>query len=86
MVESIRAVEQALGAQEKRPSRTEAPHREVVRKSLVAIKPVKKGDLFSTENLGVKRPGSGVSPMRWHEVLGQPAHRDFQPDELVDLP
>ena len=57
----------------------------IARKSLVAICNIKKGDLFSEKNLGVKRPGNGISPMRWNELIGQPARRDFAVDELIDL-
>jgi N,N'-diacetyllegionaminate synthase len=86
MVRSIRAVEMALGSDVKAPSLTEAPNRDVVRKSLVALTPIGAGDEFTSHNVGVKRPGTGISPMRWHEVLGAKAHRDFQVDELIDLP
>lgn len=86
MVTSIRAVEVALGSALKVPGKTEAPHREIVRKSLVALSPIATGEEFTARNLGVKRPGTGISPMRWHEVLGLEAHRDFRTDELIDLP
>jgi sialic acid synthase SpsE len=86
MVRSIRAVETALGSEVKAPGETEAPNRDVVRKSLVAIAPIGLGEKFTSQNVGVKRPGTGISPMRWHEVLGLMAHRDFQADELIDLP
>jgi N,N'-diacetyllegionaminate synthase len=86
MVRSIRAVETALGSAVKAPGETEAPNRDIVRKSLVALKPISAGEQFTSQNLGVKRPGIGISPMRWHEVLGAKAHRDFQFDELIDLP
>jgi N,N'-diacetyllegionaminate synthase len=86
MVRSIRAVETALGTDVKAPGRTEAPNRDIVRKSLVALGPIGAGDEFTSQNVGVKRPGTGISPMRWHEVVGGTAHRDFQVDELIDLP
>ena len=86
MVRSIRAVETALGSDVKAPSETEAPNRDIVRKSLVALRPIGAGDEFTSENIGVKRPGTGISPMRWHEVVGGTAHRDFQVDELIELP
>ena len=86
MVRSIRVVETALGSKVKAPSPTEAPNRDVVRKSLVALKPIGAGEDFTRENIGVKRPGTGISPMYWHEVVGTKAHRDFQVDELIDLP
>ena len=86
MVRSIRAVETALGSEVKALSETEAPNRDIVRKSLVALTSIGAGDEFTSENIGVKRPGTGISPMRWHEVVGTKAHRDFQVDELIDLP
>lgn len=86
MVRSIRAVETALGYDVKAPGPTEAANRDIVRKSLVALRPIGAGDEFTSENIGVKRPGTGISPMRWHEVVGTTAHRDFQVDELIDLP
>jgi N,N'-diacetyllegionaminate synthase len=86
MVCSIRAVEMALGTDVKAPSESEAPNRDIVRKSLVALMPICAGDEFTSQNVGVKRPGTGISPMRWHEVVGGTAHRDFQVDELIDLP
>jgi sialic acid synthase SpsE len=85
MVRSIRAVETALGSDVKAPGPTEAPNRDIVRKSLVALMPIGAGDEFTSENIGVKRPGTGISPMRWHEVVGGTAHRDFQVDELIEL-
>jgi N-acetylneuraminate synthase len=86
MVRSIRAVETALGSEVKAPGETESPNRDIVRKSLVAIAPIGAGEEFTSQNVGVKRPGMGISPMRWHEVLGLMAHRDFRADEVIDLP
>lgn len=86
MVRSIRVVETALGTEVKAPSPSEAPNRDIVRKSLVALKPIGAGEEFTSENIGVKRPGNGISPMYWHEVVGTKARRDFQVDELIDLP
>jgi N,N'-diacetyllegionaminate synthase len=86
MVRSIRAVETALGSDVKAPGPTEAPNRDIVRKSLVAQMLIGAGEEFTSHNVGVKRPGTGISPMRWHEVVGSTAHRDFQVDELIELP
>ena len=86
LVCSIRAVEMAFGSDVKAPGPTEAPNRDIVRKSLVALTQISSGDEFTSQNIGVKRPGTGISPMRWHEVVGSTAHRDFQVDELIDLP
>ena len=57
----------------------------VARKSLVANCPIKVGEVFTEDNLTVKRPGNGISPMRWFDVLGQKAVRDFEEDELIEL-
>ena len=85
MVSAIRSIEQALGDGIKRPSSGELKNMPIARKSLVAICDIKKGDLFSEKNLGSKRPGHGISPMRWDEVIGCPARRDFSVDEPIDL-
>jgi N,N'-diacetyllegionaminate synthase len=85
MVSAIRNIEQALGDGIKRPSPSELKNIPISRKSLVAICDIKKGDLFSAKNLGAKRPGHGISPMRWNEFIGQPARRDYAVDELIDL-
>ncbi len=86
MVSSLRAVEQALGSQEKAPTASEVLNRDVVRKSVVAVRPIKVGEVFSVENIGVKRPGTGLSPMRWHEILGCVADRDFDVDDVIEMP
>lgn len=85
MVRGIRNVELALGTGVKQPSESERKNIAVARKSIVALTDIKKGDLFTEENITVKRPGNGVSPMRWFEVLGNRAARDFQEDELISL-
>ena len=86
MVDAIRKVEKAIaGNGKKEPSPGELKNREVVRKSIVAACSISRGETFSRENLTVKRPGNGISPMQWDEVLGQTAKRDFQPDELIEL-
>lgn len=85
MVVAIRNIEIALGDGVKRPSTSEAKNIPVVRRSLVAARVIHAGELFSESNLAVKRPGTGVSPMRWDEVLGRTAPRDFSADELIEL-
>jgi N,N'-diacetyllegionaminate synthase len=85
MVSAIRNIEQALGDGIKRPSPSELKNIPIARKSLVAICDINKGDLFSEKNLGTKRPGHGISPMRWDEVIGKRACRDFLLDELIEL-
>jgi len=85
MVDAIRNIERALGDGIKRPSASELKNKPIARKSLVASRDIVAGELFSEENLGTKRPGTGVSPMRWDEVIGRPAPRDFAMDEQIDL-
>jgi N,N'-diacetyllegionaminate synthase len=85
MVESIRNVEQALGSGIKRPSRSESANLEVVRRSIVAARPIRAGEEFTESTLTVKRPGTGISPMRWDDVVGTVACRNFEPDELIEL-
>lgn len=85
MVEGIRNIEVALGDGIKRPSLSEIKNRPIARKSIVASRHIQAGEIFSSENLAVKRPGTGVSPMCWDDVLGRPAPRSFQSDELIEL-
>lgn len=85
MVRAVRNVELALGDGKKRVTESEAKNKPVARKSIVAKRPIRAGETFTGENLTVKRPGDGVSPMRWHEVLGQTAKRDFEEDEQITL-
>lgn len=84
MVQAVRNVEQALGNGKKEPSPSELGNISVVRKSIVAKCSIKKGDTFTEDNLTVKRPGNGISPMRWHEMIGKQAERDFAEDEPVE--
>ncbi len=85
MVTAIRNIEVALGDGIKRLTPSEAKNKPIARKSLVATTPIRKGELFTAGNLTAKRPGTGISPMRWDEVLGQKAVRDFMIDELIEL-
>lgn len=85
MVDAIRNVEVALGDGVKRPSVSELKNKPIARKSLVAIRTIRTGESFSADNIGTKRPGTGISPMRWDEVMGRPAPRDFTVDELIEL-
>jgi N,N'-diacetyllegionaminate synthase len=85
MVSAIRNIEVALGDGIKRPTETEAKNKPVVRKSLVASTAIRAGELFTKDNVTAKRPGTGLSPMRWDEVLGRPAPRAFAPDEPIVL-
>lgn len=85
MVAAIRNIELAMGDGIKRVSPSEASNITIVRKSLVATRPIRAGEIFTAENITVKRPGTGVSPMRWDEVIGRSATRDYAPDELISL-
>ena len=85
MVDAVRHVEAALGDGRKHVTASEAPNKPVARKSIVAAKPIRAGEAFTADNLTTKRPGDGVSPMRWYEVLGQTAKRDFAEDEKIEL-
>ena len=85
MVRSIRNIEKALGDGEKRVTESERANLSVARKSIVAKTDIRKGEIFSDSNLTTKRPGSGISPMKWNNVLGTAAIRDFQKDELIEL-
>lgn len=85
MVAAIRNIEQALGDGVKQPSVSESKNRLVARKSLVASRAIRAGELFSATNLVAKRPGTGLSPMHWDEVIGSKAPRDFAADEMIEL-
>jgi len=84
MIQSIRQVETALGTGRKTPTDSEIKNRPVARKSLVARRPIAKGEIFTSEMLAAKRPGTGVSPMRYWELLGETAARDYASDEEID--
>lgn len=83
MVRAIRDVERARGDGIKRPTDSELSNIRVARKSLVAARPIQKGEVFSEENLTAKRPGTGVSPLLWDDYIGRTALRDYQVDELI---
>ncbi len=85
MVDAIRNIEAALGDGVKRPTSSELNNKSITRKSLVASREIKKGELFTTDNLCTKRPGTGISPMQIDSVLGRIAHRNFVLDELIDV-
>jgi N,N'-diacetyllegionaminate synthase len=85
MVSSVRNIGQALGDGIKRPSASEAKNRGIARKSVVAARPIAAGEIFTADNVTTKRPASGVSAMRWTEVLGRTAKRGFAADELIEL-
>ena len=86
MVSAIREVESAFGSGRKIVSESEAPNREHIRKSIVAIAPIAAGELMTEENIGVMRPGDGVSPMLWDNVIGHAAPKSYSTHDMVELP
>ena len=85
MVAAVRKTELALGDGRKHVTESEAKNKPIARKSILAKRDIKKGETFTPENLTVKRPGDGISPMRWYDVLGKTAPRDFEEDEKIEL-
>jgi N-acetylneuraminate synthase len=85
MVDGIRNIERALGDGIKRPSSSEQKNRPIARKSIVARHAIKAGELFSADNLTTKRPGTGISPMLWDDLIGKPARRDYATDDIIEL-
>lgn len=85
MISAIRNIELAVGTGIKEPTESEISNRQVARKSIVAKRTIKKGEIFTEKNITTKRPGSGISPMRWFEIIGMEAKRDFVEDELIEL-
>lgn len=83
MVNSIRNIEAALGNPDKMPTESEIENMKIARKSIVAKCHIKKGEIFTEYNLTTKRPGNGISPMRWNEVIGKISDKDFREDELI---
>jgi N,N'-diacetyllegionaminate synthase len=86
MVKAIRNIEKAVsGNGIKEPSRSEMKNIDVARKSIMASKHIQKGEILTVENLTVKRPGTGINPMLWDEIIGKKAIKDFEPDDLIEL-
>lgn len=85
MVSGIRNIELSLGSTEKIVSDVELQNRIVARKSIVAKTRIKTGELFDEDNITTKRPGSGLSPMKWNEIIGTKATRNYEEDELIEL-
>lgn len=83
MVKAIRNIEQALGSGVKKPSKSELKNKPIARKSIVAKTDIKKGEILSENNIAVKRPANGISPMRWDEIVGNIAQKDYKEDELI---
>jgi N,N'-diacetyllegionaminate synthase len=85
MVSAIRNIEQAIGDGIKRPTPSESRNIPIARRSLVASRTIRAGEVFSESNLTAKRPATGISPMRWDEIIGSRASRDFAPDEFIEI-
>jgi N,N'-diacetyllegionaminate synthase len=85
MAQAIRHIENALGDGVKMPSMSELKNIPIARKSILASRSIQAGETFSDNNLIIKRPGNGISPMRWDEIIGQKATRNFLADELIEL-
>lgn len=85
MISAIRNIEKAMGDGVKKPSESEMTNINVVRKSIIAARDIHRGELLSEDNLTTKRPGNGISPMKWNEVIGTKAIRDFEVDELIEI-
>ncbi len=83
MVAAIRNIEKALDDGIKKPSKSEVKNIPIARKSIVASRPIQKGEILSAENITVKRPGNGISPMRWDEIMSTIALKDYEEDELI---
>ena len=83
MVNGIRNIELALGSSEKKPSPSETPNIKIARKSIVANGEIKKGEVLTENNLAIKRPANGINPMRWDEIIGSIASKDYIEDELI---
>ncbi len=84
MVRTIRNVEQAIGDGVKKVSASELKNQDIARKSIIAAKVIKAGETFSEENITTKRPGSGIDPMRWFDLLGKTAKHDYEEDYLIE--
>jgi N,N'-diacetyllegionaminate synthase len=85
MVKAIRNIEIAMGDGIKQTSPSEQKNKPIARKSIVAQKKISKGEIFTSNNIAVKRPGTGISPMRWEEVIGKTSNQDFNKDDLIIL-
>ena len=83
MVKAIRNIELALGSDTKKPSKSELLNIEIVRKSIVSKTKIKKGEVLNENNLAIKRPGNGISPMKWDQIINTRATKDYKEDELI---
>ncbi|WP_270670120.1 N-acetylneuraminate synthase [Paraclostridium bifermentans] len=85
MVKSIRNIELALGNGIKKPSKSEYKNKAIARKSIVALTKIKQGDVFTENNITVKRPGNGISPMLWDKIIGTVSNKNYDEDELINI-
>jgi N,N'-diacetyllegionaminate synthase len=85
MVSAIRDVQKALGNGVKNPSLSEIKNKMITRKSVVAVRNIKKGELLTEKNITTKRPAAGISPMKWDTIINTPAKRDFRRDDIIEL-
>ena len=85
MVKAIRNIEQSIGSGEKTVSQSERKNMAIARKSIVAAKDIAKGEILTEDNITIKRPGNGVSPMKWDDVIGMVAIKDFKYDQLIEI-
>jgi len=85
MINAIRNVEVSLGDGIKKPSKSEIKNMSIVRKSIVASRDIRCGETFTEDNVAVKRPGTGINPMRWDDIIGKKAKRDFKKDEIIEI-
>ena len=83
MVKAVRNIEKAMGNGIKKPSKSELRNRSIARKSIVAAKKIKKGEIFTEENMTTKRPGTGISPLLWNDYIGRHAEKSYEKDDLI---
>ena len=83
MVESIRKTESILGSEKKMISQSEFKNKAIARKSIVAKSKIKKGETLNENNLAIKRPGTGISPMKWDSIVNSKAKKNYLPDEMI---
>ena len=83
MIRKIRNIEKALGDYKKTPSKSESKNILIARKSIVAKTKIKKGEIFSENNITTKRPGIGISPMEWDKIIGKQSQKNFDVDEHI---
>jgi N,N'-diacetyllegionaminate synthase len=85
MVKAIRNIEKAMGTEVKEPSPSETKNIAIARKSIVAKRSIEKGEILTEDCITAKRPGTGVSPMKWFEIVGTAAIKNFKEDELIEI-